>query len=242
MSRRALVVDDDRTMVRTLSDVLAITGWQVTPAYSGTDAVEAASSGAFDVVLMDIKMPGMDGVAAFKAMKSQHPDVRVILMTAYAAQDLIAEAEQEGVLQIMSKPVNIPLLIGALTRAVPRRQPVLLIDRDVSFLKTLSDVLRLNGFHAVVTSDLSEAQEILAKERPAAVLLHMHVDAWSTRDAVAALRGVNPAVALIMYSGQSGAASELQETLPVEWIHGYLQKPFDVNRITGMLDALDSHD
>ncbi|HEY9229207.1 MAG TPA: response regulator, partial [Gemmatimonadaceae bacterium] len=138
MTRRALVVDDDRTMVRTLADILRINGWDVTPAYSGTAAVDAAARGNYDVVLMDIKMPGMSGVAAFKAMKLLQPKLRVILMTAYAGDDQIVEAEREGVLDVMPKPVNIPLLLSVLTQALSRQQPVLVVDQDQAFLKTLS--------------------------------------------------------------------------------------------------------
>src|SRR5258708_13677781 len=84
MNRRVLVVDDDRFMVRTLSDVLRLRGWEVGRAHSGAEAVELVSGRAFDVVLMDVKMPGMDGVAAFKAMSAFIPDIRVLLMTAYS--------------------------------------------------------------------------------------------------------------------------------------------------------------
>jgi two-component system response regulator HydG len=109
--RRALVVDDDKFLVRTLSDLLRLQSWQVTSAYSGTEAVNAAARDEFDVVLMDIRMPGMDGVAAFKAMKQVHPDVRVVLMTAYASDDLLQEANASGALRVLAKPVNVRALM-----------------------------------------------------------------------------------------------------------------------------------
>lgn len=238
MMGRVLVVDDDRAMVRTLSDVLKVQGWEVTPAYTGAGAVEAASAHPFDVVLMDIKMPGMDGVAAFKAMKSTHPDVRVILMTAYAASDLIAEAEREGVIQVMPKPVNIAYLVGVLARTLSHKQPVLLVDHDATFLRTLADVLHLNGFDAMVAEDLDDAREALSRHQPIAVLLHMHLGEATPQDAIIAVHDVNPAVALILYSGTAGGAEEARRVAPRDWVHGYLQKPFDVDQITGMLDAI----
>lgn len=238
MMGRVLVVDDDRAMVRTLTDVLKVKGWDVTPAYTGAGAVEAASASVFDVVLMDIKMPGMDGVAAFKAMKAAHPEVRVILMTAYAASDLIADAEREGVIQVMSKPVNISLLLGVLTQTLSRQQPILLIDHDATFLRTLADVLRVNGFAAVLAENLEQAREALARHQPVAVLLHMHLGQATPRDAVIAVHDVNPAVALILYSGEVSGAEEARCTVPCEWVHAYLQKPFDVDQVTGMLDAI----
>lgn len=235
---RALLVDDDRMMVRTLGDVLRIKGWDVTPAYSGESAVEAAASETFDVVLMDIKMPGIDGVTAFKAMKATQPKLRVVLMTAYAAHEQIAEAEREGVVQVMQKPVDVSRLMAVITEVLSREKPVLLIDHDASFLKTLSGVLRLHGFDVVMATSLEDAQMALARHRPAAVLLHLHLGAIAPRDAVATVHEANPAAALILYSGIGGSENEVEQTVPPQWIHAYLQKPFDVDQVTSMLDAI----
>ena len=238
MSRRALVVDDDRAMVRTLTDVLRLNGWSVTPAFDGREAVAAAQGTSFDVVLMDVKMPGLNGVEAFKAMKTAHPHLRVILMTAYAAHELIAEAEREGVMQVMPKPVNIPLLLAVLAQTLNRRQAVLVVDHDATFLRTLADVLRLHGFEAVMADNLSAAREELAHKQPVAVLLHMHLGAVSPREAVVAMHEVNPDVAVILYSGEQGAADQARKTLPAGWVHAYIQKPLDIDQLTGMLDAI----
>lgn len=117
MNRRALVVDDDRAMVKTLADILQLEGWRVATAQSGIDAVAIAGRETFDVVVMDIRMPGMDGVDAYKAIKATQPSARVVLMTAYAAQDRIEEATREGVLRILAKPVDLSALIELMTTA-----------------------------------------------------------------------------------------------------------------------------
>lgn len=238
MTRRALVVDDDRSMVRTLSDVLSLKGWQVTTAYSGREAVEKSQEAEFDVVLMDVKMPEMNGVEAFKVMKERDPDVRVVLMTAYAAQELLIEAEHEGVLRILSKPVDFAVLLPLLAAARHERTPVLLIDNDAQFLRTLSETLQLRGYDTVVAQSLEEAQHLLVDREPAAVLLHMHLGAESARDAVIAVRQVSPAVALILYSGRQGGAEELEDVLPSDVVHAYFQKPFGVDDVAGVLDAI----
>jgi DNA-binding NtrC family response regulator len=235
---RALVVDDDQSMVKTLSDLLRLKGWDVATAFSGDSAVQVASSGYFDVVLMDVKMPGMDGVDAFKAMKAAQPHIRVVLMTAYAAQDRLAEAEREGVVQVMNKPVDVPALLSLLAATQIGTQPVLLVDHDAAFLKTMGEVLRLRGFDVVVAYDLEHAKQLMAERRPLAVLLHVHMGAAAVREAVAAVHEVSPSVALILYSGQSGAEKEIEALLPTEWVHTYLQKPFAVEEVTGVLDAI----
>ena len=114
MKRRALVVDDDRLMATTLGEILVLKGWDVSMVYDGRAAVRATLAQGFDVVVMDIRMPEMDGVAALTAIKAANPDVQVVLMTAYAAPEVLLEAERHGVRQIVSKPLDLPRLLEML--------------------------------------------------------------------------------------------------------------------------------
>lgn len=236
--RRALVVDDDRSMVRSLTDVLRLKGWDVTSAYTGKDAVAAASGSQFDVVLMDIKMPGMDGVSAFKAMKAERPDVRVVLMTAYAAQELVSEAQEEGVVRVMSKPVDLSALLSLLAANMDRQYPVLLVDKDSTFLKSLAEVLRLRGFDTIVATGMEEATKLIKDKRPAAVLLHIHMGSPGAREAVEAIQSVGPSTAIVVYSGQQESASVQRQALPAKAVHAFLQKPFAIDQLTQILDGL----
>jgi DNA-binding NtrC family response regulator len=238
MAPRALVVDDDMFMAKTLADLLRLTGWDVETAYTGEAAVDAATARDFDVVLMDVKMPGMDGVDAFKAMKAARPDVRVVLMTAYASQDRIQEAERQGVVSVLSKPVDVTSLLSLLTATLGHRQPVLVIDRDAVFLKTMSEVLRVRGFNVAQAEDLAHAKALMSQERPIAVLLHVNVSDATAHQAVTELHRSLPSVALILYSGKQGAAEEIAQAVPPGWVHAYFQKPFAVDQVTGVLNEI----
>ena len=112
MTRRVLVVDDDRQMVKTIRAILDHRGYHSTPAYSGEEAVEAVRTAPpFGAVLMDVRMPGMNGVEACLKMHAAQPAMPVILMTAYAAQEVLAQARQAGVVAIMPKPLAWPKLM-----------------------------------------------------------------------------------------------------------------------------------
>ena len=114
MKRKILVADDDRGMVRTLCDILRARGWEPVGVHSGEEAVEMACSDGFGVILMDIVMPGMDGVTALKALKTSKPAATVILMTAQTADDLIADALKAGAKKVLTKPVDLNLLLQSL--------------------------------------------------------------------------------------------------------------------------------
>lgn len=238
MTRRALVVDDDRSMVQTLSDILQMNGWEVRPAYSGATALQAAIEEPFDVVLMDVKMPGLDGVDAFKAMKRARPDIRVVLMTAYAAPDRVSEAEREGVVRVMSKPVNIGELFQLLSQKLKSDCPVLVIDHDAIFLRTLSEVLRLRGYEVESADSLAHATRLITERHPRAVLLHLNAGVADVREAVRTVHDANPDTAIILYSGNPRTRETLERAIPGEWFHAYLQKPFAIEQVTSVLDGL----
>ena len=109
-----LVVDDDRAMVRTLCDILRRRGWAATPAYSGEEALAVQRDHQHDWVLMDIKMPGLDGIATFKKMREAVPDLRAILMTAHTTPDCVEDARRSGVSSVIPKPIDLPALFDAL--------------------------------------------------------------------------------------------------------------------------------
>ncbi|HET7565550.1 MAG TPA: response regulator [Gemmatimonadaceae bacterium] len=118
MTKRVLIVDDDRQMVRTLSDVVQLHGWEAHGAYSGEEAITSIQAHPFTIVLMDVRMEGASGVDALRAMKRIRPGIRVILMTAHTASDVIAAAEREGALHVLRKPVPLPELVEMLDAVV----------------------------------------------------------------------------------------------------------------------------
>src|SRR5262245_1750941 len=238
MSKRILVVDDDRTMVRTLCDVLKLHGWETDGVFSGEDAIEAVRDGGFAAVLMDIKMPGMDGVQALKVMRQLRPDLRVLLMTAHATRDLIVEAEREGAIRILPKPMWLQALLQSLERTLRRSRSVLIVDDNPAFLQTLSDGLRERGFLTVEARGLDAALRRLQAESPAAILLHLRIDNVEPNESILAIRQVSPAVALILYSGHVPTLDLTETSVPRDWVFARLQKPFAVERLTALLDEL----
>src|SRR5512143_211153 len=98
---KILVVDDDRRIVKTTCDILKIKGHEAIEAYSGEEGVEKVRASVPDCVLMDIKMPGINGVEALKQMKKIAPALPVILVSAYATDDLMEEADRSGAYAVL---------------------------------------------------------------------------------------------------------------------------------------------
>jgi DNA-binding NtrC family response regulator len=237
MSRRILVVDDDRAMVATLLDVLSLHGWEAVGAYDGEEAVALAGRESMDVVLMDIRMPRLDGVAALRAIKRAHPGTRVMLMTAHAAQDLLAQAEREGVLRILRKPVALDQLLPLLERAAAGRKPVLVVDDDPAFLHTLCDVLGGRGLPTMQATSFDAAIEQLASGGPGAVLLDLRLDHLDPRECLLTIRERNPSVLLVLYSGHQSDLAEVVQKAPPGVIDAAFTKPLPIEHLLELLNA-----
>jgi DNA-binding NtrC family response regulator len=114
-----LVVDDDVGMVDTLADILSANGHKVGLAYSGPSALDMIRSTPFDVALMDIQMPGLNGVEVLKLMRDVAPEIAVIMMTAFTRHELIEEAKRSAA-AVLSKPLDIEQVLGLIATAGSR--------------------------------------------------------------------------------------------------------------------------
>ena len=115
-----LIVDDNVSLCRTLSFILGRKGYGATTAIDGSEAIERVRERPFDIIFMNIKMPVMDGVETYQRIKKITPGAAVVMMTAYAVEDLIQEALEEGAYACLYKPLDIEealRLIDEITRA-----------------------------------------------------------------------------------------------------------------------------
>jgi two-component system response regulator HydG len=234
--KRILVVDDDPGMVRTLKDVLRLHGWDVDGASSGAEAVEAVERKAYTAVLMDVRMPGMDGLAAFHRIHLQRPAVPVILMTAFAADHVIDEAERTGVMKILPKPLDLRHALRMLDDVLMTTQAVLVVDDENEFLTTLAAALRAHGHAVVEAGSLQDAVAFAQDGAPRVILLHLHLDALDPTHAVRAIREVNPGARLIVYSGRPADFERTVSELPAGDVLAALPKPLPMGRLLSMLD------
>jgi DNA-binding NtrC family response regulator len=128
-----LIVDDNIALCQSMALILKRKGYAVTYAHDGPGAIEKVKDRPFDMIFMDIKMPGMDGVEAHRRITKVRPEATVVMMTAYAVEDMVQEALKEGACGIMYKPLELDEVFALLERTVEVRQPVpvLFVDDGV---------------------------------------------------------------------------------------------------------------
>jgi DNA-binding NtrC family response regulator len=116
-----LIVDDEKDFVEMLSLRLADEGHRVRAAYSGEQGLSLLEEAECDVVILDIRMPGMDGVTALKAIKKRHPAVEVILLTGHGTIDTAVDGLKSGAFDYVQKPANFDEMLAKLAAARDRK-------------------------------------------------------------------------------------------------------------------------
>ncbi|MFO7497162.1 MAG: response regulator [Desulfobacterales bacterium] len=119
---KILLVDDEQRFLTTTQKVLNKKGYGVLTATSGAEALKTLSLNPIDVVILDVKMPGMDGIATLREIKRHHPLVEVIMLTGHGTYESAVEGMKSGATDYLTKPSDIAELLEKVAEAFEKRQ------------------------------------------------------------------------------------------------------------------------
>jgi DNA-binding NtrC family response regulator len=235
---RVLVVDDDRRMARTLSDILDISGYQAEETYTAETAMELVLSQPFDCVITDIRMPGMDGVDLFHQIHDRLPELPVILMTAYASDDRISEGVEKGAFGVVTKPLEISQILGFLS-ALSDERIIAVVDDDPSFCKTMQEILTSRGYSVRTMTHPGEVLENL-DENVHGVLLDMKMNSVGGKEILKKIREKYPDLPVVLVTGYgSEMADAISDALEMSAFL-CMYKPLDISRLLETLDDIQT--
>lgn len=119
MAEKILIVDDEPDMLKLLSMILKEkTPYEVTTTNNPVEAVELAKNGNFDIVITDLKMPGLDGLQLLEEVKKRDEDIPVIIITAYGTIDAATEAIEKGGFDFITKPFKKEQILFTIEKAL----------------------------------------------------------------------------------------------------------------------------
>jgi len=125
MSEKILLVDDEKDFLEVMSERIEARGMEVTTAESAATALDQVESGGFDAIILDLMMPGMDGLETLKAIKKKNPDLQVILLTGHATIEKGIEAMKLGAMDFIEKPADLDKLTAIIKKAQARKMVIL---------------------------------------------------------------------------------------------------------------------
>lgn len=132
MKNNILVVDDEPIARQSLSDILRLEGYNVTPIANGELAVEHVRRYAVDLILLDLKMPGMNGLDVVQVVNQLSPDTEIILLTAYGSMETAVEALRQRVHDYLLKPASPMQILESVKRGLERRAARMNENADAS--------------------------------------------------------------------------------------------------------------
>jgi EAL domain-containing protein (putative c-di-GMP-specific phosphodiesterase class I) len=207
---RILLVDDDEDVARSISRALRMSGFEVLTASEGQQAAQRLGDGAFDAVISDISMPGMNGIDLLKAVRQTDLDVPVVLMTGRPSIDTATRAIQLGVIGYLIKPVEMGELIGTIERAVQLNRLARIKREALEYLNSTGDWI---GDRAGLEVQFAGACETLW-------MAYQPIVSWSRKSIVAyeaLVRPIHPALpnpgALIAAAERLGRLHQLGRQL-----------------------------
>ena len=234
---RILVVDDEVDTCRNLSDILTDLGYQVDVAFDGSSALELVKRNAYDVALLDLRMPGMDGLELFHHLRELRPGTVGIIVTAYAGTDTAERALAAGAWQVLAKPVDFARLLALVEEAVG--QPlVLIVDDDPDLCQSLRDVLCERGYRVCMANDESAAAALLRDTSFRVVLIDMKLPDGEGASVFRLVREVNPQARTVVITGYRSEMEKRVEDVLREGADAVCYKPFDVGNLLTTLERL----
>jgi CheY-like chemotaxis protein len=234
-----LIVDDDAGMADTMGDILEAKGYRVKIASDGPKALACLQAEPFDVVFLDIKMPEMDGVEVLQRMKHMCPGTPAVMMTAYAVPDLIAQAEREGALTVLTKPLPLDRVLKFLDELAPAR-PVLIVEDDATFRNSLQDIIEAHGYSVVSAVDAPSAVEVARRSRPDVVLLDLKLPVADGYEVLREIRLLDPTTRILLMTGYGQELQALVEKSLQAGALLCLYKPFDPADVLRHVSSLRS--
>lgn len=114
---KLLFIDDEQTFLKYLAKRLVLDGFEVTTTFSGEEGVEAASKQKFDVAVVDLQMPGIDGIEVQRRLKDLQPTLPCIVLTGHGSVENALESGKYNAFKFLSKPVDMETLIETINAA-----------------------------------------------------------------------------------------------------------------------------
>jgi len=235
---KILVVDDNEEFARNMKDVLELRGYEVLTATDGVKALDIVKEDGLHLVMMDIKMPIMNGVETFKKMRQIAPDTPVIMMTAFAVEELIRESLQNGAFGVIRKPVNFDKLFCLIENTLGKGMMILTVDDDENICKNIKDVLCQKGYRVAVALDGNSAIEKAKETNFDVMLLDMKLPPLNGLETYLVIHDLRPGLIVIIITDHTLDMKDMIDDVIRNGAYTCLEKPIDMNGLIKILDEL----
>ena len=228
---KVLLVDDEKEFVESLSERLELRNLDADIAYDGEQALAAVKDGKHDVMVLDLRMPGIDGIEVLRRVKETNPDVQVVILTGHGTDKDEEMVKKLGAFAYLKKPVDIDQLVGTLHK---EKIKVLLVDDEKEFVESLSERLELRNLDADIAYDGEQALAAVKDGKHDVMVLDLRMPGIDGIEVLRRVKKTNPDVQVVILTGHG---TEKEEKMAKKLgAFAYLKKPVDVDQLVGTLN------
>lgn len=250
---RILLVDDEADFLEAVTPGLVRRGFLVTTAESGQAALDLLSSETFDVIVLDVKMPGIDGVDTFREIKHIAPALPVILLTGHGNIEDAFETSREGVYEYLTKPCDVAKLASVARQAFsdPGRSSkisqdqygegirVLIVDDDREFVNSIIPLLERRGAIVSAAHDSREALRQVSETELHVAVVDVVMPGVDGLILLQQLRNADPLLEVIVLTGHP-SVHDVRRGLK-DGAFDFLTKPQSVDELFNRIRAAYEH-
>ena len=142
MSEKVLIIDDEQEFTEALAERMTNRGMDVSTSSSAIEGLQSVEEKSFDVVVLDLQMPEMDGIETLKILKKKNPELQVILLTGHATVEKGIEAMKLGAMDLLEKPADLTTLTEKIKKAQAKR--IILVEKKTE--KRIKEIMETRGW------------------------------------------------------------------------------------------------
>ncbi|UCD65104.1 MAG: response regulator [Candidatus Zixiibacteriota bacterium] len=239
---KILVVDDDTNLLDLLVDTLAAIGYQAVGVAGGVAALERLGCETFDLMITDIKMPGIDGIALSRKTRRLYPDLPILFITGVASPEVIGRASPDG---FLAKPFRINhieelienTLKGRRKTGVRQIRKVMVVDDDNTFREMLADALRYDEYIPLAVSSGEDALRELERGEVDAVITDIKMPGMDGITLLKRIKEANAELPVILITAYM-SEDDIKRQAVDHIADGFIRKPFRVEKIVEILNGI----
>jgi DNA-binding NtrC family response regulator len=231
--KNILIVEDEASVRESLRDWLIDLGYQAEVTSDGEEALKRTAEKDFDLVILDLRLPGKNGLQVLREVRAQNPELKGIIITAYPNVETAAEALKGGAIDFLAKPIDLARLekiVRENTAGVElRKKPILIVDDEAIIRDSLRDWFLESGYQAETATDGEEALRRMGKQKYGLLVLDLKLPGINGIEVLKEAKRRYPDVKGIIMTAYPSVDTAVEAIR--EGAIDYLPKPFPLSAL-----------
>lgn len=218
-AEKILIVDDEPTIQSSLEMILEEEGYRVSISGTGRDALDKVGKESFDLILLDYKLPDIDGLEVAQTIRRAHPDILVVFMTGYASLETALTVMKMGAVDFLQKPINHESLLSAVKRSLQTKKllsqgvhnlktpNILIVDDENVIRSALEQIFRTEGYRCKSCSSGAEAMKMVEEDLFHLMIVDLKLSDMDGTEVISSIRKYHPDIMAIVITGHPSVES-----------------------------------